>query len=239
MTTLELLKDYRKKAKKIAIRKAALSGVFLGFCVNFLVAFILLFCRMGALWVLLGSVVPGIAAGICSGFALYFLKFSPSAKKVAAMVDGLGLEERVITMLECENDNSEVARLQREDAREKLTRVDPTMFRFRLPTAMLTALIVVCILGISMTTVSALTSSHIQGPGNVGEVIDPEHPSQQQPEKEIEYVELNYYAGEGGTLMGETYQKIEKGTDATPVIAVPDEGYVFDQWDDGVMTSER
>ena len=40
-------------------------------------------------------------------------------------------------------------------------------------------------------------------------------------------------------MQGETYQRIEKGKDATAVVAVADEGYSFAEWSDGVMTAER
>jgi len=44
---------------------------------------------------------------------------------------------------------------------------------------------------------------------------------------------LNYSAGEGGTVTGNSAQVVAEGQEGTPVTAVADAGYVFVQWDDG------
>ena len=43
---------------------------------------------------------------------------------------------------------------------------------------------------------------------------------------------VEYKAGEHGKLEGATTQTIEHGSSGTPVTAVPDEGYLFAEWDD-------
>ena len=48
-----------------------------------------------------------------------------------------------------------------------------------------------------------------------------------------------YSAGEGGSVNGETVQKIEKGKNASPVTAVAEDGYEFSKWSDGVTEAER
>lgn len=50
---------------------------------------------------------------------------------------------------------------------------------------------------------------------------------------------VNYTAGQGGTLDGETNQNIVIGDSASKVTAVPDENYEFYCWSDGVKTAER
>lgn len=50
---------------------------------------------------------------------------------------------------------------------------------------------------------------------------------------------FEYKAGPGGSLEGKLFQILEENATATPVIAVPAEGYVFNCWSDGVMTPER
>jgi hypothetical protein len=51
---------------------------------------------------------------------------------------------------------------------------------------------------------------------------------------------LTYIAGEGGSITGgDLVQQVEEGADGTTVTAVPDEGYAFVQWDDGVMEAAR
>ena len=46
----------------------------------------------------------------------FFIVFYPRKKRVAERVDALGLKERVVTLLEFKDNDSEMARLQREDA---------------------------------------------------------------------------------------------------------------------------
>ena len=50
---------------------------------------------------------------------------------------------------------------------------------------------------------------------------------------------LIYNAGAGGSLIGDTIQSVEEGQDGTPVEAIPDEGYTFDQWSDGELSNPR
>ncbi len=50
---------------------------------------------------------------------------------------------------------------------------------------------------------------------------------------------LLYNAGENGSLTGETQQVVEHGADGSPVEAIPDEGYHFAQWSDGVEENPR
>ncbi|MFO7776200.1 MAG: S8 family serine peptidase [Candidatus Hydrogenedentota bacterium] len=50
---------------------------------------------------------------------------------------------------------------------------------------------------------------------------------------------LEYGAGPNGTVDGETTQTVIHGEDGSKVVAVPDEGYKFVQWSDGVETITR
>ena len=50
---------------------------------------------------------------------------------------------------------------------------------------------------------------------------------------------LTYVAGEGGTIEGETVQSVPVGGSGTAVTAVPNEGYAFVRWSDGVTTATR
>ncbi len=50
---------------------------------------------------------------------------------------------------------------------------------------------------------------------------------------------LTYTAGEGGSIAGESVQTVEYGRDGTEVTAVPDPGYRFVGWSDGVATASR
>ncbi len=50
---------------------------------------------------------------------------------------------------------------------------------------------------------------------------------------------LIYSAGDGGSLTGEIEQTVKKGDDSTTVTAVPNDGYRFVEWSDGVTTATR
>ncbi len=50
---------------------------------------------------------------------------------------------------------------------------------------------------------------------------------------------LFYAAGPGGSLVGDTEQTVEHGAEGTPVEAIPDEGYHFTGWSDGVTDNPR
>ena len=50
---------------------------------------------------------------------------------------------------------------------------------------------------------------------------------------------LEYIAGEGGTISGDTTQTVAHGGDGTEVTAVANSGYEFHEWSDGVATASR
>jgi len=50
---------------------------------------------------------------------------------------------------------------------------------------------------------------------------------------------LTYTAGTNGTILGTTPQTVNHGADGTTVTAVPDPGYQFAGWSDGVLTASR
>jgi len=55
----------------------------------------------------------------------------------------------------------------------------------------------------------------------------------------IDTFTLTYAAGTGGSLTGEASQTVNYGGDGTAVTAVPDTGYHFVGWSDGVMANPR
>lgn len=53
------------------------------------------------------------------------------------------------------------------------------------------------------------------------------------------WVDLTYIAGEGGRVDGDTLQTIQYGRNGTSVLAVPNSGWYFSQWDDYLETALR
>lgn len=58
-------------------------------------------------------------------------------------------------------------------------------------------------------------------------------------EPQAQYYTVEYTAGTGGSISGEATQRVEKGGDTQSVRAVPDSGYQFVGWSDGVESAER
>lgn len=50
---------------------------------------------------------------------------------------------------------------------------------------------------------------------------------------------MRYNAGAGGKISGKTVQNIANGQSGEQVTAVPDKGYIFDKWSDGIATASR
>lgn len=224
---------YELRYQKLQI-EAMLKSLICGACIAFSVDFVL-----GIVFWALGTdslpLVLGILLGIAVGgsFLLaplfYFTKFRPTILNNARRIDKLGLEERVITMLELQNDDSCIARLQRDDAIGALSMVDQRYIRFNFNPKMLITLLICGILGMAMITVASLSAAGLLPRGN--ELFS-------QPPQDI-YISVSYMVDEGGYIEGESEQLILMGESAESVVAIPDEGYVFDGWDDGYKKPSR
>ena len=181
------------------------------------------------LWWAIGSFVV-VAAGTTPIFYQY--KYKPTAKQVAARIDKLGLEERMITMNEFIDDESFIALKQREDAKLKLNSIDLSLLKFVFSRGVIIALCVLGFMGAGMTTVTGLSDKGIISSGkDVLEEIFPEEP-------EIP-VTLSYIAEEGGFIEGDEVQIFALGGDGTEVVAVAEDGYMFVEWSDGVTDPVR
>ncbi len=157
----------------------------------------------------------------------YFVKYRKSERAVASVIDELGLEERMITMESLKDDDSYIARRQREDTLGALAKVSEKRLSLVLSTALLVCLAVALPLGAGLTTVSALSANGVLPFGrDVAKGIPAKY-------------SLIYTATEGGTLSGKTEQRVTEGDAGSFVVAVPDDGYVFVKWSDGVKDNAR
>lgn len=59
------------------------------------------------------------------------------------------------------------------------------------------------------------------------------------PDEQTETFQVSYTAGEGGNIVGQMEQTVERGKDASSVTAVADDGYKFEKWSDGLISSTR
>jgi len=223
------LKEYYSRLAKESLLKSLLYGLIVGFSALFLTATGIWIAGAKQFWI---SFIVFAAAFGGAVPIFYFKKFKPTAEQIAFRMDRLGLEERMITMNELKNDNSYIARRQREDAQEKMRTVRATQLKLVVPKLPIALSIVAAIVGGGMCAVAALSG---QGVINSGAEIIDDIFSEPPMEYEVEYLE-----SEGGMVEGEElFQLVKEGDDALPVLAVPLENYMFVGWSDGFSDPYR
>ena len=115
---------YRKKLTMEGVFRSVLIGALAGLSVMLVLAGIFWYNGNENLtW------LPPVAFLGLTGILfviLYLLKYRPTDKSIARRLDSLGLEERVITMQEYKDDDSYIARRQREDAEQALKEIQAT-----------------------------------------------------------------------------------------------------------------
>lgn len=212
---------FNRKVTTESILKTLGLAFAIGFTVTFVVALVCWLTGYSHSVVL--SLCLGLAAAASAAPLLYFRKFRPTAMKIAAKVDAMGLEERLITMTELENDTSYIAMRQRQDALEKLAYVNERSMKMNISRRAVAALSVAAVFGVSMTTVAGLASAGLM-PG-LPDIIDPVNAET--------YIAVDYEVEGDGVIEGEANQLILSGDKTEIVIAVPEDGWAFVGWDDG------
>ena len=143
----ELFGKYHKKLIAEAIIKTLIYGLIAGFAASLLFACV---SRLAKFDGTIPSLIIGIAAFIFSAAFMYFKKLRPSVKNAAARIDRLGLEERVVTMLELDGASSFIAVKQREDAKKMLKKTNPKQLKIKIPVKYAALLLIVAAVSIYM-----------------------------------------------------------------------------------------
>ena len=217
------------KLLREAILRSALWGIAAGAAVAFAAAVACWFLAASLLWVAIAAL---LVASAIAGVLFYLTTFHPTIKANAQRIDRLGLDERAITMVEFENDDSYIAQKQREDALEKMAKVEPKHLKIKVSCLAIVLCCLSLLLFAGMATVEELSTRGILPTGiEVWQTIFPPKP--------LPKYTVKYEASKGGVLVGETEQTVEKGSSGEMVIALADEGYVFLCWSDGVETPYR
>ncbi len=291
--TSEVFKKYYKKIGRESILKALLCGLTIGFS--------LMFVCIAASW------LAGFKAGIYIGLGLfvaataiatplfYTFRFRPTTKKIAQRIDTLGLEERILTMAELENDDSFIAMKQREDALKAMKSVSSEMLKIAVSVPLIAAVAISATLGTGMTVAAAvapdggkhfvdgLKEKHtyeitytVEGKGWVIDFTKKENAAliaamkERARQREIdkangkEVTEDETLPDTFRTRLGIVYTAIDETAQATMVLdganyedttytfevtegdefgvklmALPQKGYVFVGWSDGVTSPYR
>lgn len=230
-----LYEKYRKRIVKEGVLKSVLLGVIIGLAAFLITAFFSWFFDYKAGFFIALALFAVIAAA-CS-LLFYFLRYRPTVKQVACRIDDLGLEERMLTMIELEGDDSYIAKAQREDTVRALGTVDHMLLKIAISAAILVPFCVACVLGLGMATVSSL---HVAG-------VIPSGLVTLTPDFTPGVFTATYSVEEGGegyiiywtgdwsapSLVSETGDKVKEGEDAKAVYAVPADDWVFVCWSDG------
>lgn len=219
-----LLKDYRTRIAKENWIKSLLCGLTTGFCLDLVLALVFLFFGVRLFWICIIAFTVGTAVATP---LFYFKKFKSSTRQVASRVDTLGLEERILTMAQFENDDSYMARRQREDAVSALKTVNESLIKIAVSVPLIVICATACVLGAGATTASALSEKAIID--RIDENLNP--PST--------YVVEYKVTGEGGLILGPSSQTVNQGENAAPVEAIAEDGFVFVGWSDGLSDAYR
>ncbi len=225
MNENQFLDKHYKRLVTEGILRSAIIGSSVCFGINSILAILYWTFAFGDVWLGLGI---GLAVGAVSGILLYFLRYRPTEKEAARRIDRLGLEERVITMLELKDDDSYIAELQRKDAEKSLGGASAKNIRYRLSKTSVIIAAAILSVSVCLTVIGALAKGgkipygkDIFGFGDGGAL------------------EVVYVAGDGGRLFGEDRQSVKSGGSTSAVLAVADNGWIFIGWDDGERSPER
>ena len=233
MNGAENLKQYEKRVKREAVLKAFIEGLACGMISASVAELVAWF--MGAKYGLYIALALFVVMTVAISLIMYYKKYRPNVKAVAARVDELGLDERVLTMLELEGDDSYIAKAQKADTERALKKVNHLMLKFSIATSVIVLVAVCGFVMAGMTTVSGLAYAEVI-PSGMDLIRDSRT--------------VTYYASYAvkGEDVGKIYYvtadwdepelvtdkvSVDEGEDAPAVIAVADPGYIVTGWSDG------
>ena len=237
-TNNKVLSDYVKRLKKEALLKALLCALSIGFAAILVTAIVCWFTEFSGYWIF------AVAFAVPFGAAMplfYFFAFYPTDRYVAKRLDKLGLKERILTMVEFENQDSYIMKRQRADAIAALGGVNSKLLKFALSaSAAFVAVPAVAVpTATAMTAVYALSEADVIMSGK--ELIDSigkdnstfEIVYRVQVAAEDETYGLLYSASnpDGAT---EIRFVVGRGESVEAIMPYAFNGYVFVRWSDGV-----
>lgn len=156
----EILKKYRSHMIKEGILKSLLFGGIGAFAALAISAIVFWMADFRLVW-LVAVIFAGVL--LISTPIIYFAAFRPTEKSVARRVDKeLGLDERVLTMMEFSGRNDIMACAQRANAVSVLRGAKYKKLTLAVcSVAVISALAITFVVGAGMTTVSALSANGI------------------------------------------------------------------------------
>lgn len=241
-----LFRKYHKRIAREGIVKSLLYGLIAGSCALLVSALLCWFFGFkGGLWLSIGLFVAAVAV---TSLLLYFVKFRPTTKEIAVRVDALGLEERLLTMLELEGDDSYIATRQREDAIRAMGTVDSMLLKIVVSVSLIVAFAVSLVVGLAGgTTISSLYYSDAIPSGIAllkGEEERFTFTCSYSVDTGFDTGDIVLWTKEWAdgqeeaTVVTEPFE-VTEGENAPAVYALPARGYIFVIWSDGVRSPYR
>lgn len=223
MDSKQIFDKYRSRLVKEGVIKALLCGLAIGLGVAAVLTLVFWIVDFKYFWI--GAII-GVAIIAAVAPMFYYWLFRPTTKAVAHRADRyLGLEERILTMTELENDDSYIAQRQREDAKAALVAAKSARLALRVPTKLIAVASAVALAYIPIQTIGILSYK--------GEIPKALEIAEQMSGKETEYHTVSYLCFGDGIIEGDPEQVVADGESASTVIAVADDGYLFLGWLDG------
>ena len=158
MKTNNYFPNHSSKLKLEALLRSLLCGLAVGFGAAFVGATVTWLTALNGNLVILAALG---AATLLSTPIFYFKHFRPTAISCARRIDSLGLEERLITMVEFKDDTSTVAKFQREDAKAALAKVTAERLKITISRTVVASFAICACLFAGMTTVNYLAENDI------------------------------------------------------------------------------
>lgn len=224
-----ILQQYKIRLAKEGWIKSILSGISTGACAMIICALICWIFGIKYLWIYI--LIFAAMTAITTVF-YYFCNFKSSRSQLASRIDNLGLEERVLTMTQFKQDNSYIARRQREDTLNILQKFNKTSIKIIIPTLMIILCCVALIFGVGATVASLTSDSSLIG------LIQERN---EQKNILLNSFHLVYSVNDNskGRVDGNLEQTIKNAENGTMVQAVAADGYVFIGWSDGYESATR
>ncbi|MCH5165125.1 MAG: hypothetical protein J1G01_01830 [Clostridiales bacterium] len=219
MDSKKVFDKYYSRLAKESIIKSILCSAAIGLGLAFALALVFWFIDFEFFWI---SVLIGVAVAASLLPLFYYKRFRPTTRAVAHRIDRLGLEERIITMTELENDDSYIAMRQREDAKAAIAAVTNRTIKLSVPRNMLAVTVAVLVACLAMVLINIFSVVGIMP--KASEIID------QITSGEEQYYTVSYICYGEGYIEGDEEQVVAIGESTEMVVAVADDGYYFDGW---------
>lgn len=208
---------YKKFCLKVYLR-SFLKGLI--YCLPLLIVLTTITCIVNYKYFWISFIIFAVVMLITT--SILFIVEKPKEKEFMKNIDDVGLQQRAITMYQYKDDNSLIARLQRENAETKINEVDAKSFKIKTPIWLYAFAITLSVFAIVTTVFSSLVSTN-----KLPSLVDRIKVNNVEEKK---VYEVEYKVEGKGKIEGELAQKITSGDNATGVLAVAEDGWFFEKW---------